>query len=281
MTRACQRREVVAVMVERGISKRRACVLATISDSSLRYTARPRNQAAVLDEIQRLAHRYPRYGYRRVWAILRRTHSTINHKRVYRLWQYAGLQVPRRRKRTRSVSTTTLPCQAVQPGHVWTYDFVHDRCANGTTLKMLTLVDEFTRESLAIDVATSLNARAVQQVLRVVFARAGVPQYLRSDNGPEFIATALQVWLKQHGLHTIHIEPGQPWQNGVGESFNGKFRDECLNMQWFRSLAEAKVQIERWRRQYNTERPHSSLGYQTPQAFAANWTAQHHVESLT
>lgn len=281
MTSAHQRREVVAVMVQRGISQRRACVLAAISNSSLRYTARPRSQAAVLDEIQRLARRYPRYGYRRVWAVLRRTRPTINHKRVYRLWQHAGLQLPRRRKRKRYVSTTMVPCQAVQPRHVWTYDFVHDHCANGTALKMLTLVDEFTRESLAIEVATSLTAHAVQHVLRAVFVRAGAPQYLRSDNGPEFIAVALQDWLKQQGLQTIHIEPGMPWQNGVGESFNGKFRDECLNMQWFRSLADAKVHIEGWRRHYNTERPHSSLGYQTPHAFAANWTTQQHMESLT
>ena len=158
---------------------------------------------------------------------------------------------------------------------------MHDRCANGTALKILTLVDEFTRESLTIEVATSLTARAVQRVLNEVVVRSGPPHYLRSDNGPEFIVQALRQWLGHHGLQTIYLEPGHPWQHGLGESFNGKFRDECLNMQWFWSLAGAKVQIARWRQHYNMERPHSSLGYQTPHEFAVRWQARQQVETLT
>ncbi len=164
--------------------------------------------------------------------------------------------------------------EATQPNHVWTYDFVHDACANGQRLKILTLTDEFTRESLAIEVATRMSARQVIQVLHRVIRVRGTPGYLRSDNGPEFIARAVQRWLQQQHIQTAYIEPGSPWQNAYGESFNGRLRDECLNMEWFRNLPEAQVVIARWRREYNEERPHSSLAYQTPQAFRQAYEEQ-------
>jgi putative transposase len=164
-----------------------------------------------------------------------------------------------------------VPQEATHPNHVWTCDFVFDTTSDSRTLKFLTLVDEFTRECLAIKVERRLPAKAVIEVLGQVFTERGVPEYLRSDNGPEFIAKTIQGWLKQRQVQTHYIEPGSPWQNGYGESFNGKFRDECLNMQVFYSLAEATTVVEIWRHSYNHERPHSSLGYQTPAEFAASW----------
>jgi putative transposase len=150
---------------------------------------------------------------------------------------------------------------------VWSYDFVYDSCANGQRLKILTVTDEFTRASLAIEVATRLRARGVIAVLEQLMRERGAPTALRSDNGPEFVAQAVQRWLQARQVQTLYIQPGSPWQNGYGESFNGRLRDECLNLEWFRTLAEAKVVIEAWRRRYNEERPHSSLGYETPHEF--------------
>ena len=169
-----------------------------------------------------------------------------------------------------------VPPQATHPGHVWTYDFVHDACLNGTKLKLLPVVDEFTRECLAIEVATGLPTERVIRVLDRLFAVHGPPQFLRSDNGPEFVAQAIQGWLVLQQAATRYIEPGCPWQNGFGESFNGTLRDECSTMRAFASVAsvaEARIQIERFRRQYNEQRPHSRLGYRTPAEFKADWRA--------
>ena len=166
-----------------------------------------------------------------------------------------------------------VPTQATYPGHVWTYDVVHDACWNGAKLKVLPVVDEFTRECLAIEVATSLPAARVIAVLARLFALHGAPAYLRSDNGPEFVAHQVQTWLALHHAETLYIDPGCPWQNGFGESFNGSLRDECLNMSAFASVAEARILLERFRRQYNDERPHSRLGYRTPAEFKADWLA--------
>lgn len=281
MSRAAERREAVLVMRRRGISQRRACILVHISDSSLRYRSRPRDNQDLLAQLQTIARQHPRYGYRRAWAIVRRAGQRVNHKRVARLWRQAGLAVPRRVHRRRRVGTASRPLHALHPNHVWTYDFLYDRCANGRTIKVLTVVDEFTREGLAIKVAQSIPAPAVQQVLQHLFATRGRPHFLRSDNGPEFLATALRQWLMREGAATLYIEPGRPWQNGLGESFNGKLRDECLNTGWFWTVLDAQVQIEQWRRCYNTERPHSSLDYQTPAEFAAQWYANQSRENLT
>lgn len=268
-------REVVHLLVERGLSQRRACDLLGANRATVQYRGHVEaDDDAVGRRIRELAYAHPRYGYRRIWALLRREGQTVNRKRVQRLWQHAQLQVrkPARRRRRRGIATDR-PTQATHPGHVWTYDFVHDACFNGTKLKLLPIVDEFTRECLAIEVATALSAQRVIPVLARLFATHGAPQFLRSDNGPEFIAHAIQGWLALQRAGTLYIDPGCPWQNGFAESFNGTLRDECLNMQAFHSLAEARIVIEQFRRQYNEERPHSRLGYQTPVEFKRDWLA--------
>lgn len=188
-------------------------------------------------------------------------------KRAWRLWRAAKLQVPRKRPRRRVASDRPRPNAPGGPGQVWAYDFVHDACANGQKLKCLTVIDEFTREALAIDVAGTLRSGRVIEVLSQLVSLHGAPRHLRSDNGPEFVSHAVLRWLTSAGIETALSDPGKPWQNGADESFNAKFRDECLNAEWFRSRAEAAVMIESWRRQYNEVRPHSSLGYQTPQEY--------------
>jgi putative transposase len=206
--------------------------------------------------------------------LLRREGLVVNRKRVQRLWQAAKLQVRRLpRRRPRMPMPAPIPTQATHPGHVWSYDFVYDACLNGARLKLLSVVDEFTRECLAIEVATSLPAGRVLTVLARLVAAHGAPAYLRSDNGPEFIAHTIQDWLPLYGAATWYIDPGCPWQNGFAESFNGKLRDECLNMYAFHSLAEARVTVEGFRRQYNEERPHSQLAYRTPAEFKRDWLA--------
>lgn len=248
----------------------------------VQYQARPRPDDGVAGRLAMLAQQHPRYGYRRVWALLRREGWGVNRKRVHRLWRTAQLQVPKRHRRRRYVGrSVAAPIQATHPGHVWTYDFVQDACLTGAKLKLLPVVDEFTRECLAIEVATSAPAERVIRVLARLFATHGAPRYLRSDNGPEFIAQAIQNWLALHQAATLYIDPGCPWQNGFGESFNGTLRDECLAMQAFASVAEARIQIERFRCEYNEERPHSRLGYRTPTEFKADWLADQSDSSHT
>jgi putative transposase len=220
-----------------------------------------------------LSEKRTRYGYRRAWASLRRDGHRINHKRVERVWRAEGLSLKRRRRRKRGRPGGSVPCRAEYPRHVWTYDFIHDACLSGQKLKMLTVLDEFTRECFAIETDTSIRAPDVLQVLEGLFAEHGAPAFLRSDNGPEFIARKLQEWLAEDRAETLHIDPGSPWQNAYGESFHSRFRDECLNAELFANVQEAKVVIEQWRRDYNTERLHSSLGYLTPVEFRAGWEA--------
>lgn len=267
-------------LVERGVSERRACALVAANRATVQYHPRAHADDGVAQRLAVLAQRHPRYGYRRVWALLRREGRAVNRKRVHRLWRAAQLQVakPRRRRRHAGVSASA-PTQATHPGHVWTYDFVHDACLTGAKLKLLPVVDEFTRECLAIEVATALPAARVIGVLDRLFAAHGAPAYLRSDNGPEFMAHVIREWLARHQAATLYIEPGCPWQNGFGESFNGSLRDECLNMQAFASVAEARIQVERFRRSYNEERPHSRLGYRTPAEFKVDWLADQSKQS--
>jgi len=195
----------------------------------------------------------------------------MSRHRAYRLWQLAGLQLPRRRQRRRIATSRPRPLPATMANHVWAYDFVFDACANGQHLKCLTLIDQFTRECLAIDVAGSIRSSRVIETLNRLISTRGAPRYLRSDNGPEFVSKAILEWLDSENIETALIDPGKPWQNGADESFNGKFRDECLSIEWFRSRREAKVVIETWRLHYNAVRPHSSLDYRTPIEFR-----QHH-----
>jgi putative transposase len=232
--------------------------------------------------IKELALEHNRYGYRRIWALLRREGWIVNMKRIRRLWKKNHLQVPKKKRRQRRQGQGALlvPYQAVAPNHVWTLDFVADSLRHGGRLRMLTIVDEFTRESLCIRVERSLKAKDVQDTLALVMKERGHPCYLRSDNGSEFIEKSLQKWLRSKGTESIFITPGSPWENGKCESFNGKLRDECLNAHWFRTLREARVLIEMWRKQYNTFRPHRSLGYATPLEFAARWNSTNPSDSL-
>lgn len=215
---------------------------------------------------------YPRYGYRRITALLRIEGWGVNRKRIGRIWRLEGLRVAtkqRKRRRLGSQDGAVTRRRASSRNEVWSYDFVMDHTEDGRRLKMLPVVDEYTRECLSIEVARSLTASDVIAVLAVLFTKHGAPRYLRSDNGPEFIAGAVKDWLTQSGVETLYIEPGSPWQNAYSESFNSRFRDELLDREVFTSVTEAQVLVEDYRCEYNTERPHSSLGYQTPAAFVS------------
>ena len=227
----------------------------------------PLKDASLIEAMREMAAQYPRFGYRRIRILLKRAGHELSWESSYRLWSQAELQLPRRRPRRRAAKSQTRPLPALLANFVWTYDFVFDACANGQQLKCLTVVDEFTRECLYIDVAGSIRSGRVIEVLERLISLHGSPRYLRSDNGPEFVSNRILNWLGETTIDTAYIDPGKPWQNGTGESFNGKFRDECLSLEWFRSRAEARVVIENWRRHYNETRPDSSLNYLTPLEF--------------
>lgn len=241
-----------------------------VSRSVARYKPSKREgESDLLDRIKELSRRHKRYGYRRVTELLCREGLIVNHKRVYRLWNTEGLALPRKRpKRRRAGATVEMVNKAAYKNHVWAYDFVEDRTDKGNKLRMLNIVDEYTRECLAIRVERSIDSLKVIDTLNWLFLTRAVPGHIRSDNGPEFIAKALKAWLAKAGCKTIYIKPGSPWENSYVESFNGKFRDECLNMEVFRNAAEARRVVENWRREYNEFRPHSSLGYMTPSEFS-------------
>jgi putative transposase len=218
-----------------------------------------------------LAATYPRFGYRRINVFMERLGHIMGVDKAFRLWSKAGLQVPRKRPRKRVAASRPRPQLPMGANELWAYDFVYDACANGQQIKCLTVVDEYTRECLAIDVAGSIRSGRVIEVLSRLISERGAPLSLRSDNGPEFVSKALLKWAARESLDLALIEPGKPWQNGLNESFNGKFRDECLSMEWFRCRAEARVVIEEWRRHYNSIRPHSSLNNMTPEHFCRQY----------
>jgi putative transposase len=274
MVGARVRRQQVAYAMGRGLSGRRACALLSVARSTLGYVSRLiAKDASVLPAMRTLAGQYPRYGYRTIRIFLDRQGHVMSADRMYRLWRQAQLQVPKKRPRRRVATSRPRPLPPTAVNHVWAYDFVFDTCADGRTLKCLTVLDEFTRECLAIDVAGGIRSGRVIEVLTQLVSVHGAPQFLRSDNGPEFVATAILRWLHAAQIETAFIDPGKPWQNGADESFNGKLRDQHLSLQWFRNRTEAKVSIEQWRRHYNEVRPHSSLGYLTPAAFKAKHLA--------
>ncbi len=219
------------------------------------------------DRIVDLACQYGRYGYRRITIMLRREGWRVNHKRVERLWRQEGLKVPQKQPKRRRLWFNDGSCLRLRPdyrNHVWSYDFVAERTGDGRPLRMLNIIDEYTRECLAIRVKRTLKANDVIDTLSDLFITRGIPKFIRSDNGPEFVAEILRTWLHNLRVNTAYIEPGSPWENGYIESFNGKFRDELLNREIFDTVLEAKVVTEDWRKQYNTVRPHSSLGYRPP-----------------
>ena len=234
-----------------------------------------------MERLKEIGAKHKRFGYRRAHALLRRAGQRVNHKRVHRLWKREGLSVKRRTKRKRlGVPKQERICAADRPNAVWCVDFVQDQTMTGRKLRFLTVTDEFTRESLAVEVGLSLPATTVCRVLEEAIARRGcAPLHLRSDNGPEFIALALRGFCYRSGMKTAYIDKGKPWQNGFAESFHGRLRDEFLNMEVFLSLLDAKTRTENWRDWYNRERPHSSLGYQTPDEFAAKWRVENPPEN--
>jgi putative transposase len=251
-----------------GLSIRRACALMSVARSTLRYESRlVARDAPAVAVMRELAAQYPRYGYRRIQVFLGRRGHVMSADRTHRLWRLHGLQVPRKRPRRRIATSRPRPLAPNGANQVWAYDFVFDACANGQQLKCLTVIDEYTRECLAIDVAGSIRSARVIEVLAKLISVHGAPKYLRSDNGPEFISRAILRWMIDANIDTAYIDPGKPWQNGSNESFNGKFRDECLAMQWFKNRIDAKIVIEEFRRQFNEVRPHSSLGQLTPVEF--------------
>lgn len=262
------RREQLALACARGASQRRACGLLSISRSSLSYELRmPAKDAPVIEAMKELSAQYPRYGYRRIRIFLRRQGHQLGWSRTHRLWRKAGLLLPKKRPRRRIARSRPRMHAPFKANMVWAYDFVFDTTATGQQIKCLTVIDEYTRECLAIDVAGSIRSTRVVEVLSRLVSIHGAPLFMRSDNGPEFVSRAILEWIEQSGIATALSDPGKPWQNGADESFNGKLRDECLSLEWFRSRREAAVVIEAWRQHYNAVRPHSSLGYLTPNEF--------------
>jgi transposase InsO family protein len=250
------------------VSERRACTVLGQPRSTQRHRPKERDdERRLVTRIIELACRFGRYGYRRITALLKQEGWRVNHKRVQRIWRQEGLKVPKKQPKRGRLWLNDGSCVRLRPeytDHVWAYDFVLARTHDGRPVRMLTLVDEFTRECLAIDVARRLNSEDVLERLAWLFVTRGIPKHIRSDNGSEFTAHRVRDWLKRIGVGTLFIEPGSPWENGYIESFNGKLRDELLNGEIFYTLMEAKVLIERWRREYNTVRPHSALGYRPP-----------------
>jgi putative transposase len=256
------------IVSELHVPERRACRVLGQSRSSHRYCSLLLDdEEPLVARIVQLASRYGRYGYRRITGLLRLEGWRVNHKRVERIWRREGLKVPKKQPKRSRLWLNDGSCVRLRPehrNHVWSYDFVMARTSNGRPLRMLNIIDEYTRECLCIKVARKITAQNVLEELFDLIVEKGPPGHIRSDNGPEFTAKAVREWLSKVGVKTMFIEPGSPWENGYIESFNGKFRDELLNGEIFTTLLEARVLIENWRREYNHIRPHSSLGYRPP-----------------
>lgn len=256
-----------------GVSERRACRVLGQARSTQRYASvKPDRDAALIARMDTLRTDRKRFGYRRIWALLVREGWQVNRKRVHRVWKAEGWQLPARRRRRRARGSSANGCavrRAEYRGHVWSYDFVMDRTERGGQLKFLPVLDEYTREVHEIEVDRSLTGHDVVSVLKRLFLIHGAPVYIRSDNGPEFIARAVREWLAEEGVQTLFIEPGSPWENGYSESFNSRFRDELLDRELFSGTLEARVLTRLYREDHNVARPHSSLGYRTPAEFAA------------
>ncbi len=255
-------------------SERRACQLAGVGRSSYRYPARRRQDKELRRRLRELAGERRRSGYRRLTVLLRREGWPVNHKRVYRIYGEEGLAVRRRQRKRRKAAARTRLVLPTRSNQVWTMDFTHDELASGRKFRTLNLMDGYTREAPAIEVDTSLPGLRVVRVLEKVARQRGYPEAIQVDHGPEFISRGVDQWAFERGVELPFIEPGKPTQNAQIESFNGKFRDECLNENWFLSLPEAREKSEAWRRDYNQARPHSALGYQTPEEFAARAAAR-------
>ena len=266
------RREFVAFAVEKKLSRRCACRLVKVSRRRLKYRNRiDAKNVSVLAKLKTLSVKHPSYGVRMLTAKLRRAGFVINPKRVRRLCLKNGLLLKRKRRRKRRGIGVGVPCKAMFPNHVWAYDFVEDRTKTGRKLRILTIIDEFTRRCIEIEVEHRMNSKYVGQVLLKCFATHGVPEFIRSDNGSEFIAKSLMRFMNEHDVKPFHIEPGSPWQNGFDERFNGTYRTDCANQHVFHSVIHSRVISKSFKQEYNHERPHSSLKYQTPDEFFVKW----------
>jgi putative transposase len=261
------RREIVRAFQSRGHSERRACTLVGLRRSTAQYASRRVDDKKLVERLHELAGERPRYGYQMLTTLLRREGWAVNKKRVYRLYRAAGLTVRRRGRRKLRVVRAPRPLAVFRPNERWSMDFVHDYLAEGRRYRTLNVIDAFTRECLAIEVDFALPSARVVRVLDKLIWEYGLPESLRVDNGPEFISKTLDLWASQHGVKLDFIQPGKPMQNGHVESFNGRFRDECLSQSHFPTLARARAEIEIWRAHYNCERPHSSLDARTPKEF--------------
>jgi len=262
------RRDVALVMAEHKLSQRQACRLLEVDRATYRYEPRPDRNAELRPALIEVARQRPRFGYRRLWALLiNRQGFKASPGRVQRLYQKEGLKV-RRQKRKRLKGVAPVNSLISRPNQEWALDFVSDAFSNGRALRALTMVDSYTRECPAIEVDTGISSRQVTRTLERVIEQRGAPVSLRCDNGPEFTSRHFLAWCAQKKIELVHIQPGRPMQNGHVESFNGRLREECLNASWFMNLADARAKIETWRQEYNTDRPHSSLDYRTPEEFA-------------
>jgi transposase InsO family protein len=262
------------VQKQLAVSERRACGAIGQGRSSQRYRPQERSgERELVAKMLDLVRRHPRYGYRRIWALLGAEGFRANRKRVHRLWKQQGLKVPQKQRKRRRLGRSDngiVRHRALHKDHVWAWDFIHDRSEDGRALKWLSVVDEYTRECLVLEVRRSFTSGDVIDVLKELLLIRGTPMHIRSDNGPEFIAKAIRSWLESASVETWYIEPGSPWENGYAESFHGRLRDELLEAELFGCLAEAKLLSTQWRLEYNHRRPHSSLGYVTPATFAAS-----------
>lgn len=251
-----------------GVSERRACRVLGQCRATQRYSSRKEEFGDRLrSDVIRLASKYGRYGYKRITALLNQDGWRVNHKRVARIWREEGLKVPPKQPKRSRLWLGDGSCIRRRPeyrDHVWSYDFVHEQTHDNRSFRILTLIDEYSRESLALEVKRRFTSLHVIEVLSDLFLSRGLPAYIRSDNGPEFTSKAIRRWLESLEVGPLFIEPGSPWENGYNESFNGKLRDELLNGEIFYTLEEARIMIERWRVHYNTKRPHTSLGYRPP-----------------
>ena len=273
MTTPSARRDSAQLLVRRGMSQRKALAYLGLSRRIASYApVQPAKDQVLAEQLMAASPKVPRFGYRRMAAWL-----GLGEARVRRQWRSLGLNIPRRRPRRRRCGSDIRLPGAVRPNAVWSYDFVHDQLVDGRALKMLCVIDEYTRECLAIEVGASLRAQDVILTLSRLMRLFGKPTFVRSDNGAEFTAAKVMRWLRDAAIGPAFIAPGSPWQNGFVESFNGKLRDELLNREWFRNRAEAKVLIERWRQFYNEQRPHSSHRYKTPASVRRNWTESDNI----
>lgn len=266
-----KRRACVYLKKKMNLSERRACALLGLYRTTLRYRPTRKPDSDLRAKIKEIARQHPRMGCQQAWGMLRGQGEIVNIKKVHRIWKEEGLQVGKRKRPRRRKKFRSLPVEADFPGHVWSYDFIHDRIYGGKQLKILVILDEKSRVLVGFEVGYSIGSERVKQVLERAFKAHGKPKFIRSDNGPEFIAKALRKWFEKENIGPVYIEPGKPWQNPYIESFNGKLRDNCLSQEVFLNLVEARTLIGEWIEFYNTVRPHSSLANCAPEQYARSF----------